>query len=290
MSQQAPSIILITGQAGAGHSTAVKILEDEGFMSVDNMPLSLVDQLVAIEVETEGNQLVFCVDARTSGFDVAALTRLIANLRQKFDQAVKVVHLTASQLEIMRRYQSTRRQHPLSDGHMLEEAILLDQERMAQISPQADLVIDSSALSPNALRRALLGGLGMAQNDSAKVRVMSFAYKNGMPEAADYVFDMRFLRNPHWSPELREMTGAHDDVSRYVRSDQNFDVFFKNLLGMSAPILMRALRDGRPQITFAFGCTGGKHRSVATAIAFSQWAKTEGHDVSLSHRELVKDA
>lgn len=288
MSAQPPSIILITGQAGAGHSTALKILEDEGFVGVDNLPLALVDQLVAIEVEIERHNLAFSVDARTSGFDVPALQNLITNLRKKFEVGIKVVHLTASQLEIMRRYQSTRRHHPLGAHTMLEEAIAIDHERMTEIVPHADLVIDSTAISPNALRQALLGGLGMAQHNSANLRVISFAYKQGVPENADYVFDMRFLRNPHWSPALRDMTGAAQEVSSYIQLDQNFDRFFSPLTQMSAPILERALRDGRPQITFAFGCTGGKHRSVATAIAFQEWANKEGHEVTLIHRELQR--
>ena len=290
MDQEAPSIILVTGQAGAGHSTALKILEDEGFVGVDNLPLALVDQLVALEVETQGRQLAFCVDARTSGFDVLALERLIANLHQKFGKAARVLHLTASQIEIMRRFQSTRRHHPLSKEHELEEAIALDHERMTEIAPHADLVIDSTAISPNALRQAILGGLSISQTYSANIRILSFAYKQGVPETADYVFDMRFLRNPHWSAELRAMTGEAAEVSRYVSSDQNFDSFFTNLKGMARPIIDRALYDGRPQITFAFGCTGGKHRSVATAIAFQNWAQAEGHDVSISHRELLAAA
>jgi len=286
MAEATASIILISGQSGAGHSTALKILEDEGYVSVDNMPLALVDQLVAIEVETEGHDLAFCLDARTSGFDITALNRLIENMRQKFGAAFQVVHLSASQLEILRRFQSTRRHHPFAKDHMLEEAIALDEARMAEIMPQADVRIDSTKLSPNALRRALLGGLGMRQEQSAKVQIISFAYKQGVPEGADYVFDMRFLRNPHWSPDLRAKTGEDASVRAFIAADEHFDQFFLNLIGMSAPILASCMRDGRPQVTFAFGCTGGKHRSVASAIAFENWVKAEGHEAMLMHREL----
>lgn len=288
MADAAPSIILISGQAGAGHSTALKILEDEGFVSVDNLPLALVDQLVAIEVETEGHDLAFCIDARTSGFDITALNRLIANMRQKFGNAFQVVHLSASQLEILRRFQSTRRHHPFAKDHTLEESIALDEARMSEIMPQADVQIDSTKLSPNALRRALLSGLGMRQGQSARVQILSFAYKHGLPESSDYVFDMRFLRNPHWSPELRSQTGEAEAVRAFIEADAHFDQFFKHLMNMAAPILASAMREGRPQVTFAFGCTGGKHRSVASAIAFEKWVKEEGHEAVLSHRELQK--
>ena len=118
------------------------------------------------------------------------------------------------------------------------------------------------------------------------MRAMSFAYKEGVPDTADYVFDMRFLRNPHWSRTLRDKTGLTDEVDTYVRADQNFETFFSHLTQMSRPILEQALRDGRPQITFAFGCTGGKHRSVVTAAAYDKWASGEGHKVTSFHREL----
>lgn len=283
-----PSIILISGQAGAGHSTALKILEDEGYMSVDNTPLALVDQLVAIEVETEGRNLAFCVDARTSGFQIAALKRLIDNLRQKFGGQFKVVHLCANQLEILRRFQSTRRHHPLRGDYLLEEAIALDDARMAELEPDADVRIESTAMSPNALRRALLGRLGIVQNHVAEVRVISFAYKQGLPESADYVFDMRFLRNPHWSEALRELTGLSDEVHAYVGADQNFDPFFDNLKSLSIPIIASSIRDGRAHVTFAFGCTGGKHRSVSAAEKFAKWVQADGHNVTILHRELQK--
>lgn len=286
MAQTSPSIILITGQAGSGHSTALKILEDQGYISVDNLPLALVDQLVAIEVETEGHNLAFCVDARTSGFDVPVLHRLIDNLRQKFQDDVKIVHMRASQSEIMRRYQSTRRHHPLTGAHMLEEAVMLDEARMSQIEDHADLVIDTTAISPMMLRQNLTQGVGVVTSQTMAVRVVSFAYKNGIPENVDYVFDVRFLRNPHWDPDLRPLTGKEPKIANYVKSDQAYDVFMTHLTAMASPVIERALQDGRPQITFAFGCTGGKHRSVSVAESFDDWAHHQGHDTILQHREL----
>lgn len=288
MTQSSPSIVLITGQAGSGHSTALKVLEDQGYKSVDNLPLALVDQLVAIEVETEGHNLAFCVDARTSGFDAPALHRLIDNLRQKFEQNVKIVHMRASQSEIMRRYQSTRRHHPLTGDHTIEEAVLLDEARMSQIEDHADLVIDTTAISPNMLRQNLLAGVGVVSAQTMAVRIVSFAYKNGIPENVDYVFDVRFLRNPHWDPALRALTGKEPKIIHYVKSDENFDLFTSHLCAMAGPIIERAIQDGRPQITFAFGCTGGKHRSVSLAETFDEWAKKQGHDTILQHRELAQ--
>lgn len=286
MDQASPSIVLITGQAGAGHSTALKILEDEGYITVDNLPLALVDQLVAIEVEMGGRDLAFCLDARTSGFDTDALTRLITNLKAKFNDNMKVVHLTASRSEITRRFLSTRRLHPLAKEHMIEEAILLDQERMSDLLPLANVAIDSTAISPTALRQALLDGLHISGQDTLTVQVISFAYKNGIPENADYVFDIRFLRNPHWEPDLRALTGQDEKVAVYVTTDQAFDRFVSHLTQMSSLILDRASRDGRPHLTFAFGCTGGKHRSVAVASVFGEWARTQGHSIQITHREL----
>ena len=283
-----PRVILITGQAGAGHSTTLKLLEDQGYISVDNLPLALVDQLVAIEVETQDRQLALCVDSRTSGFEPQAILRLIENLTAKFADGFKHVHLTASAPELIRRYHSTRRAHPLAGDYAIEQAIHLDMERMDGVRAIADVIIDSTAISPMALRTALLSGLGIELANSLNVRLISFGYKSGLPEAADYVFDVRFLRNPHWDLKLRSMTGADDDVFDYIASDEGFGIFFKGLQVMAPQILEKAVSDARPQLSFAFGCTGGRHRSVACAEHFAKWLKKQGHQVTMDHRELAK--
>lgn len=283
-----PSVILITGQAGAGHSTALKILEDQGFVSVDNLPLALVDQLVAIEVETEKRQLAVCVDGRTSGFETAPIIGLVNNLRDKFDGGFKHIHISASKSELLRRYQSTRRAHPLAESRMIEAAIALDQDRMEPIAAIADLRIDSTSLSPSGLRTAILSGAGIAQDQRLKLQMMSFAFKEGLPAAADYVFDVRFLSNPHWDPELADMTGLDQPVISYVKADLGFETFFDGLQKMLPAILEKAGQDARPQLTFAFGCTGGRHRSVACANYLGGWLEQQGHDITIQHRELGK--
>ena len=286
METDRPQIILVTGQAGSGHSTALKILEDEGYSTVDNLPLALVDQLVSIEVETDGKYLAFCLDARTSGFSAQSVAGLIENLKAKFSDTVKVIHLSATRAELMRRFQSTRRHHPLAKDNIIEEAIVIDEERMSVLQPLADITIDSTRASPSSLRQQLLNGLNIAEKQSMSVHVMSFAYKNGLPDNADYVFDVRFLRNPHWDPELRALTGEVKAVSSYVQADEGFEDFFHHLLSMGELFLDRARKDGRAHLHFAFGCTGGKHRSVTTACAFAAWLEKEGHKVIISHREL----
>ena len=286
MDTDRPQIILVTGQAGAGHSTALKILEDEGYSTVDNLPLALVDQLVSIEVETDGKYLAFCLDARTSGFSAQSVAGLIENLKAKFHDTVKVMHLSATRAELMRRFQSTRRHHPLAKENIIEEAIMIDEERMSALRPLADITIDSTAASPSSLRQQILKGLNISEKQTMSVHVMSFAYKNGLPDNADYVFDVRFLRNPHWDPELRALTGEVKAVSSYVQADQGFEDFFHHLISMSNLFLDRARKDGRAHLHFAFGCTGGKHRSVTTARAFAAWLEKEGHEVIMSHREL----
>ncbi len=281
-----PELILITGQAGAGHSTSLKILEDLGFVTVDNLPLALVDQLVAIEVETNGQALAICADQRTSGFDVTAIERLIANLRQKFDTRFKHIHLVASEAEILRRYQSTRRAHPLSATHQIEEAIALDGAQLAPIAALADIEIDTTALSPTALRSHILTAVKFDTAGGLGLTVQSFAFKNGVPAAADYVFDVRFLRNPHWDAGLRALTGQDDEVFDYIAADYGFGSFFTGLYQLFPPILSASIRDGRPQLMIAFGCTGGRHRSVACATHFANWLRKEGISVTLQHREL----
>ena len=290
MTKAPPRVILVTGQAGAGHSTTLKLLEDQGYVSVDNLPLSLVDQLVAIEVETQDKQLALCLDSRTSGFEPRAVLRLIENLTSKFSDEFKHVHLTASEPELIRRYQSTRRAHPLARDYAIEKAIALDHERMDGVRAVADVVIDSTAISPMALRRALLSGLGIELADRLSLRLISFGFKSGLPETADYLFDVRFLRNPHWDISLRSMTGKDDEVATYISSDEGFEIFFKGLLAMTPHILEKAVQDARPQLSFAFGCTGGRHRSVACVEHFAKWLEKEGHHLTIDHQELAKQS
>ena len=279
-------VVLVTGVSGAGHSTALKILEDYGFTAVDNLPLALVDPLIALEVETGGRSIAIGLDARTSGFGAEAVARLVQNLANRLGDDFKMVFISARHLDLMRRYKSTRRQHPLGQGCDLDLAIRSDMARMNDVEALADIVIDSSGLSPTDLRHSILNSLQLGLAVPMQVHVLSFSYRHGLPETADQIFDMRFAKNPYWNDELRRLTGLDKDVSVFFAQDELANRFLFQLQQMLKLMLGRIKEEGRSNFTLAFGCTGGKHRSVWAAEKTTKWIKSQGLPVQLDHRDL----
>lgn len=280
-------LVMVIGQSGSGHSTALDCLEDSGFSAIDNLPLALIDQLVALSVETEKKQLAVGADLRTSGFDEKAIERLVVNLRNRLQDRFQLVLIGARPQEILRRYQATRRRHPLLPvSEHLEAAIETDRQSVATIRHLADLYIDSTDTTPTEFRATLLSRLGIAHHSKAWVNILSFSYRRGLPSAADFIFDMRFLANPHWQQELRAKTGLDKEVSDFVREDEAFQTFMEGVCMLVSASLPRLREDGRGQITLAFGCTGGRHRSVASADYFAQWAEQQNITAKLQHRDL----
>jgi len=286
----AKKLVLVTGVSGAGHSTALKILEDYGFAAVDNLPLALVDPLVALEVETSGRAIAIGLDARTSGFSAVAVKRLVQNLRKRLDTGFAMVFIGAAHADLMRRYNATRRQHPLQGDADLAAAIDADMARMQAVEPLADVAIDSSGLAPAELRRSLLERLQLADPQPMPVSILSFSYRYGLPENADQVIDMRFAKNPHWDDSLRDLTGLDDKVAAFLDGDEAAVAGLTHVKAALDIMLDRMRDDGRPQLTLAFGCTGGKHRSVWAAAQIADWMHRRGHAVTLQHRELDKGA
>jgi UPF0042 nucleotide-binding protein len=280
-------LVIVIGQSGSGHSTALDCLEDAGFSAIDNLPLALIDQLVALSVETEKQHIAVCADLRTSGFDAKAIERLVENLRSRLADQCQLVLITAQPQEILRRYQATRRRHPLQkSASSLEAAIETDQISVDALRHLADLHIDSTDTTPTEFRSALLGRLGLAQESQAQLKILSFSYRRGLPSAADFIFDMRFLANPHWQKELRAQTGQDSAVKDFVHADEAFQPFMDGVIALVLASLPRLRSDGRGQITLAFGCTGGRHRSVASANWFANWAATQKMAAQLYHRDL----
>lgn len=283
-------LILVTGTSGAGLSTALKILEDRGLQVVDNLPTALIDQLVALEVEAAGRQLAIGLDARTSGFALSTIHTLVENLRNKFGDAFKMVFVSAGHSDLLRRFNATRRQHPLITGPQsemtLEDAIAADIIRMNDIDPLADVHLDTSGSKPADMRRQLLEGLGFDDETLVPVRVVSFSYRHGLPEGADLVFDMRFANNPHWVDGLRDKTGKDGEVAAFLKTDPAMIDVLTSCHQMLTPMLKRMSRDGRPQVVIAFGCTGGKHRSVYAAEQTAHWLQSQSFGVALHHREI----
>jgi len=279
----------VIGQSGSGHSTALDCLEDAGFSAVDNLPLALVDQLVALSVETEQKSLAISADLRTSGFDIKAIERLVHNLKDRLGEQCSVVLTRADNDEILRRCQATRRRHPLlTEGVTLEQAIEADRRSVAAITYLADLEIDSTERTPTEFRKILLSGLGLDRADLSPLAIVSFSYRKGLPPAADFIFDMRFLENPHWHKELRQKIGTDKEIRDFVEKDPLFSVFMLTAAKLIETSWPRLQEDGRSQITVAFGCTGGRHRSVAAAQWLADWARKNEIFHTLTHRELIQ--
>ena len=286
MDDTQPRLILVTGVAGAGLSTALNILEDVGIMAVDNLPLAMIDSLVALEVESGGRSLAIGLDVRTTGFSPEAVETLVRNLRRKFGARFTTVFLSASRDDLLRRFNSTRRQHPLQHIGSPEEAISADLTRMDQVMPLADIQIDTSAANPSDLRQSLLSKLDMAEAFQIQVRLLSFSYRRRLPDHSDLVIDMRFASNPHWVADLRQHDGRDPRVIAFLEADEVALGVIENVKDMLAKMLPRMSLEGRPVFTVAFGCTGGKHRSVWAAETVGQWLRDQGYGVKVAHREI----
>lgn len=283
-------LILVTGTAGSGLTTALNILEDRGLQVVDNLPTALIDQLVALEVEAAGRQVAIGLDARTTGFALPVIHTLVTNLRAKFGTAFKMVFINAGHADLVRRFNATRRQHPLAVGTdaamSLDDAIAADIIRMNEIDPLADVRLDTSGSKPADMRRQLLEGLGFDDKTPIPIRVISFSYRHGLPEGADFVFDMRFADNPHWVEGLRGKTGKDSKVAAFLETDALLMETLASYQNVIRKLLGRMAQDGRPQLVIAFGCTGGKHRSVFAAETMAAWFREQSFDVALTHREI----
>ena len=286
MTDMPPRLILVTGAAGAGLSTALNILEDVGIMAVDNLPLAMIDTLVAMEVETGQRSLAIGLDGRTTGFSPEAVETLVRNLRRKFGAQFTSVFLSASRDDLLRRFNATRRQHPLQHVGSLEQAISADLARMDKVMPLADIQIDTSAAKPSDLRQSLLAKLDMAEEFRIQVRLLSFSYRRRLPDHSDLVIDMRFASNPHWVADLRQYDGRDSRVIAYLQADEVALGVIDSVKTMLLQMLPRMSLEGRPIVTVAFGCTGGKHRSVWAAETVGQWLRDQNYSVKVAHREI----
>ena len=286
MNDDTSRLILVTGASGAGLSTALNIFEDSGIKAVDNLPLAMIDTLVAMEVEAGEHSLAIGLDARTTGFSVSAVETLVSNLRRKFASRFTAIYLAASQDDLLRRFNATRRQHPLAASGSLTDAIAADLDRMENIAPLADIRLDTSGTKPSDLRQSLLASLGIAEAFQINLRLLSFSYRRRFPDHSDMVIDMRFAENPHWVAGLRTQDGRDDEVAGFLNDDKTAMSVLNSLRAMLAEMLPRMSREGRPLLTIAFGCTGGQHRSVWAVETMASWLRDEGYGVKVTHREL----
>lgn len=279
-------VVLVTGMAGAGLSTSLKALEDLGYEVLDNLPLSLIDLVLRGE-ESRDRPLAIGVDSRTRDFSAAALLERVAALRNDPSMSVQLVCVEAGDEALLRRFNETRRRHPLALDRPVIDGILGERAMLEPIREAADLVIDSSDLSIHDLRRFVAERFRQERTPDLRVFVTSFSYRKGLPRDADLVFDVRFLKNPHWDAELRPFTGQDPRVAAYIEQDPELAPFIERLTAFLLPLLPRYREEGKSYLTIAIGCTGGKHRSVYVAERLAAWLRAQGIEAGLSHRGLA---
>lgn len=282
-------IVVITGLAGAGKSTAFRALEDAGFFCIDNLPAILLPKMTELAAHAGSGiqNLAVVIDARDANF-LSAAPRLIDEARRAGHQ-VEVVFLDAKDEVLIRRFSETRRRHPLSPEGSVIDGIARERERLQELKRSADLVIDTSALTVHELRSLLTSRYAPKGQNELSLTVLSFGYRYGMPPQADLVFDVRFLPNPFFIEELRPFNGTDPRVASYVLEREESQEFLRRILDMSEFLLPRYQREGKSYVTVALGCTGGKHRSVAMAEALAKRLKEKGIQTGIWHRDKDKE-
>lgn len=280
------SLVLVTGPSGAGRSTAINALEDIGFEVIDNLPLSLLPRL--LDGPPPARPLALGLDIRNRDFGIEALTVLIDQLAGQPDLDAQVLYLDASEEELVKRYSETRRRHPMApDGPPLS-GIAEERALLEPIRPRADILIDTTGMSPHDLKADIARVLGNESSLTLGLTLHSFSYKRGLPRGMDIVLDCRFLRNPHWDETLRSRDGRNAEVADYVAQDPRFAPFFAQVKGLLEIVLPASKEEGKTHLSVAFGCTGGKHRSVMMTEAMASALAQDGWHVSKRHRELER--
>lgn len=278
-------IVMLTGMSGAGLSTALKIFEDLGYEAVDNLRLGLIQALVA-DKHTTGDALAVAIDTRNANFTVDELLRVVQELGQDENIEVKLVFLECSDETLQRRFTETRRRHPLAIDRPVTDGIRREREMLWPLRNEADHVLDTSLLSIHELRRLIVGHYRIDNAVGLTLFVTSFSYRHGVPREADLVFDARFLVNPHWEQDLRNLTGKDDDVATYIRRDQDYAAFMEHITGLLLPLLPRYQQEGKSYLTIAVGCTGGRHRSVFVTEQLALVLAAHDYIVGIGHRDL----
>jgi UPF0042 nucleotide-binding protein len=280
-------VVLVTGISGAGKSSALKALEDLGFETVDNVPLGFLAGLAAQTPKSSPlRPLAVGIDVRTRGFDSRALLAQARALARTAGRKATLVFMDAADEVLQRRYAETRHRHPLAGSGPLLDGIRRERKLLRAARARADLVVDTSEFGPGELKHVLAGRFGGDRGAGMAVFVNSFAYRKGLPREADLVFDVRFLRNPHYVPALKPLTGRDRKVADYIRRDRHFPDFFRRLILLLEPLLPLYASEGKSYLTIAVGCTGGRHRSVAVAEKLASEFAKRGIRVELRHRDL----
>lgn len=284
--QPAHRLILVTGPSGAGRSTSIHALEDLGHEAIDNLPLSLIPRL--LEGPPHGRPLALGIDVRNRDFSVATLLELVETMAADPCVDVELLYLDCRAEVLVKRFSETRRRHPLAPAESAAQGVDRELDLLAPIRSRADVLIDTSELTPHELRAEIAQWFGTDGETRLSVSVQSFSYKRGVPRGLDLVFDCRFLDNPYWQPDLRDRDGRDPEVAAYVANDDRFAPFVARVAELAEFLLPAYVEEGKSHLAIGFGCTGGHHRSVCVSEWLAARLAEAGWQVSKRHRELER--
>jgi len=280
---------IITGLSGAGRSEAAKCFEDLGYFVVDNLPPALIGKMAELAASSGNSPRVAIVADVRGGIFFGELSRGLQDLKE-LKIPYRILFLDASDEDLVKRFESTRRRHPLAPGDRVVEGIRKERLMMESLKEEADLLIDTSGMSPHDLRDRVRDSFaGTVEQAGVQVSLVSFGYKHGLPRDADVVLDVRFLPNPHWVERLRPLPGTDPRVRSYVTGQHTYNEFMRRLKALLDAVVPGYVSEGKSYLTIAIGCTGGKHRSVVVADELAAYFRKRGHNVSVDHRDLTRE-
>ncbi|MEM1141690.1 MAG: RNase adapter RapZ [Pseudomonadota bacterium] len=281
-------LILVSGRSGSGKSTALRQLEDDGYYAIDNLPATLLGELVTDADQRFSDSfqgVAVCIDARNSEAELTAIPQTLAALPEHVHS--RILYLDADEDTLVRRFSETRRRHPLTDSAVsLREALIKEQALLEPLAASSTLTLDTRSMTIYELRDEIRQRLVAADSGGMVILVQSFGFKRGIPGDADLIFDLRLLPNPHWEPDLRAKTGLDPEVAAFLTQHSITDELFADISGFIQRWLPAYQSSSRSYLTVAVGCTGGQHRSVYMARRLYEYLRESGNPVQLRHREL----
>ena len=279
-------LILVIGQSGAGRTTVIHILDDQGFDTLDNVPVHLIPRVAPRELVDK--PLALGLDIKSKSFSLQNLMKEISNWKALSKSSVVILFLECSLDVLIKRFSLTRRPHPVPGENNLELSIKRELKLIAPLREKADFVLDTSNTSPNELRLKLGSIFPLAKNRSINIILQSFSFRNGSPSGVDMIFDCRFLKNPNWEDGLKDLNGTDVEVKDYLRKDESWESFNKSLIQMLLTIIPAFEKEGKSYLSIGLGCTGGQHRSVFVAEQLYKHLLDKSYDVKIFHTILQK--
>ena len=277
-------LFLVIGQSGAGRTTVIHVLDDQGFDTLDNVPIHLISRIVSDQLFEK--PLALGVDISSKSFSASNLFKELNNWRAKSDSKVIIIFLSCKTETLLNRFSITRRPHPMTGEKSLKNSIKKELEIIGPLRDQADFIIDTSSTSPNDLRLKLGAMFSINSKQNIKILIQSFSFRKRIPHGLDMVFDCRFLKNPNWVETLKNSDGTKKDVSAYIRRDKSWAIFRDYLKGMVLHVIPAFEKEGKYYLSIGFGCTGGRHRSVFVSQFLYDELKKRKFAVELMHSNL----